>query len=106
MCIRDSTQTVKSRLSGATRDATFLHAEASLVDTYEMPAEYAKLVETLLHQFFSEVRLDAWYDAGTSANEWFDVPDEAVAEAIDLIGTGQLGNYRYDPSNHRLVIAE
>lgn len=101
-----TTQAVKNRLSGAANDATFLHAEASLVDTYEMPAEYAKLVETLLHQFFSEVRLDAWYDAGTSANEWFDVPDEAVAEAIDLIGTGQLGNYRYDPSNHRLVIAE
>ena len=99
-----TTQAVAARLSGAANDATFLHAEASLVDTYEMPAEYAKLVETLLHQFFSGVRLDVWYDAGSSANEWFDVPPSAIAEAIELIQTGQLANYRYLPTSQTFEI--
>ncbi len=96
---------VAARLSGAENDPTFLNAAADLVDSYEMPAEYAKLTETLLHQFFSEVRLDVWFDAGPSANEWFDAPADAVAEAIDLIQSGQLGNYRYDPEIGSVVLA-
>ena len=34
------------------------------------PIEYAKLIETTLHQFFSEVRLDAWFDGGAEPPEW------------------------------------
>lgn len=100
-----TTQAVAARLAGAENDPTFLHAPVDLVDSYEMPAEYAKLVETLLHQFFSEVRIDAWFDAGPAANEWFDVPADAVGEAIDLIQSGQLGNYRYDPSSSKIALA-
>ena len=100
-----TTNSVASRISGAENDPTFLHAPADLVDSYEMPAEYAKLIETLLHQFFSDVRLDVWFDAGPSANEWFDAPADAVAEAIDLIQSGQLGNYRYDPEASKISLA-
>lgn len=100
-----TTQPAASRISGAENDPTFLHAAADLVDSYEMPAEYAKLMETILHQFFSEVRLDAWFDAGPSATEWFDVPADAVAEAIDLIQSGQLSSYRYHPPAAKVVLA-
>lgn len=99
-----TTQPVVDRISGAENDPTFLHAAADLVDSYEMPAEYAKLMETLLHQFFSDVRLDVWFDAGPSANEWFDAPADAVSEAVDLIQSGQLGNYRYDPEAGKIVL--
>lgn len=100
-----TTQPVESRLSGAANDPTFLHAKASLVTSYEMAADYAKLIETLLHQFFSEVRLDVWNDLGESATEWFDAPFEMIDEAIDLIQTGQLANYRYNPTTHQIELA-
>jgi hypothetical protein len=40
----------------------------------------------------------------TPATEWFDVPSQAIAEAIDLIQASQLSNYRYDPSTKKIVI--
>lgn len=98
-------QPVAKRLAGAASDPTFLHAEASLVDTYEMPDAYAKVVENLLHQFFSDVRIDVWFDGGPGANEWFDVPAEAIAQAIELIGSDQLAAYRFSRQDDRLVLA-
>ncbi len=100
-----TTNEPEGRVAAAANDATFLNALASLVDSYEMPAEYAKKVETLLHAFFSEVRLDVWYENGPSAREWFDVPRDAIAEAIELIGTEQLNNYRYNPLTERIDLS-
>lgn len=103
-----TTQSVEARLSGAASDPTFLMAPATPVASYEMPADYAKLVETLLHQFFSEVRLEVWYEVHektVDATEWFSVPAEAIDEAIDLIQSSQLGNYRYVPATHTIELA-
>ena len=100
-----TTNDPESRLAGAENDATFLNAPAALRATFEMPAEYAKLMETVLHQFFSAVRLDAWFDDGPSAREWFDVPLPAIEEAIDLVQTGQLANFEYDPSKGTIELA-
>jgi len=100
-----TTNAIETRLSGAANDPAFLLAKASLVATYEMLAEYAKFSETLLHQFFSEVRPDVWYDAGNSATEWFDVPASAVEQAIDLIQTNQVAHYRYDQSTRSVVLS-
>jgi len=100
-----TTQAVEDRIASAAKDPTFLNAPASLAATFQMPAEYAKLIETLLHQLFSEVRLDVWFDGGPSAREWFDTPLTAIEQAIDLIQTGQLANFRYDQSSQSLVLA-
>lgn len=97
-------QSVEQRLSGAEADPTFLNAKASPVKSYEMPAKYAKVVETLLHQFFSAVRLDVTNEYGESANEWFDVPIEAIDEAIDLVETNRIAFYRYDPAQQAVVL--
>ena len=95
----------EQRVAGAENDPTFLNEPAALVATFEMPAEYAKLMENVLHQFFSEVRLDVWFDDSTSPREWFDVPMTAIEEAIELVQTGQLGNYRYNPVNLAIELA-
>ena len=95
---------VESRIAGAENEPTFLHAPASLSLTFEMPAEYAKFVETAMHQFFSEVRLDAWFEEGPAPREWFNVPLRAIEEAVDLIQSGQLANYRYEPSTQTITL--
>ncbi len=99
-----TTDAVEGRIAGAANEPTFLHAPASLVVTFEMPAEYAKLTETLLHQFFSEVRLDVWFDDGPSPREWFDAPLASIEEAIELIQSGQLAHYRYNPSEQAIEL--
>lgn len=99
-----TSQPVGKRIAGAANDPTFLHAKASLVTTYEMPAEYAQFIETALHQFFSEVRIDVQNDFGQSAIEWFDVPPEAIDQAINLIQSGQLANYHYDAATQAISL--
>ena len=99
-----TSQTVKERMSTAEHQATFLHSKATAVDSYEMPATYAKFMETVLHQFFSAVRIDMWDDDGTSPNEWFDVPAEAVAEAIELIQNEQIAHYRYNADDQKIEL--
>lgn len=96
---------VESRIAGAENEATFLHAPASLTLTFEMPAEYAKFIETAMHQFFSEVRLDAWFEEGPAPREWFNVPLSAIEEAVDLIQSGQLANYCYNPATRAVELA-
>lgn len=89
----------KDRVANAANEPTFLHAPASLALELDMPAEYAKFMETALHQFFSEVRLDLWFEDGTEPREWFNAPVDAIEQAVDLIQSGQLANYRYNPTS-------
>ena len=88
----------KDRVANAENEPTFLHAPASLALALDMPAEYAKFIETALHQFFSETRLDLWFEGGAEPREWFNVPVDVIEQAVELIQSGQLANYRYNPS--------
>ncbi len=100
-----TTNNAEDRVASVETDPTFLSAPASLAATFKMPAEYAKHMETVLHQFFSAVRLDVWFDGGPTAREWFDVPLTAIEEAVDLIQTSQLHNYHYDPTTRTIKLA-
>ena len=86
----------KDRVANAVNEPTFLHQPASLALALDMPAEYAKFIETALHQFFSAVRLDLWFEDGAEPREWFNVPVDAIEQAVELIQSGQLANYRYN----------
>ena len=64
-------------------------------------------LEHLLHRIFSAVRLDAAIvdEVGgqVNANEWFLVPLPVINEAIELIMSGEIVDYSYDPSSQALV---
>jgi len=94
-----TTQTIDERLAGAEGDATFLGAPVERVAVYKLPAVAAQQVEFLLHTFFASARLDIWFEREgkvvAEANEWFDVPREAINEAIDLISAETIGLYEY-----------
>ena len=94
----------KKRISVAATDPTFLNAPASLVMHFELPIDYAKLAETVLHHFFSEVRLDLQYDDGTSPREWVNAPLDAIEKAVDLFQTGQIANYEYAPLSGSITL--
>ncbi|GAB3074290.1 GIY-YIG nuclease family protein [Corynebacterium aquatimens] len=66
-------------------------------------------LEHLLHRLFAAVRLDASIvdEAGGSvaANEWFLVPLDVINRAIELIMSGEIVDYSYDPASQQLVKA-
>ena len=56
--------------------------------------------EDLLHRFLGQcqVSIDVFDNNGTrhTPREWFQVPLEVIEQAIKLIVTGEVVNYRYD----------
>jgi hypothetical protein len=91
---------VEKRTSSARRSATFLGADVSIAATYEMPRSMAKKTEKLLHRFFADARLDAWFERDgvevTDVREWFSVPLPVINEAIDLIEAETIVDFKYD----------
>lgn len=98
--IGSTKQRVEDRVSGAAHDPTFLKAPVEIVAVHEVPEGTESRFETLLHSFFAESRLDAWFEregiAIESAEEWFTVPLPAIDETIRLIEAGTITNYEWD----------
>jgi T5orf172 domain len=108
--IGSTSQSVEARTSGAAKDATFLGAPVKVADVYEIPKGSEKDLEKLLHHFFASARLDIWFEnqdgkAVAEANEWFSVPLDQIAEAIELISAGTIGQFKYDRELQRIVLA-
>lgn len=87
--IGSTRQEVESRISGASKEATFLGAPVEIVATYKVPEGTEASFEQLLHKVFADSRLDIWFEKdgrlGDAATEWFDVPLEAIDDAITMI---------------------
>jgi hypothetical protein len=78
-----------------------------VVATYRTYNLKTSALENLLHRVFAEVRLDVsqvdrWgrdYDA----SEWFVVPRDVIDRAIELIISGDIVRYAYDPTTQQLI---
>ena len=94
---------VKERLKNAAKEATYLMAEVHLVSTIQCYNINPQKFEQLLHRFFGAVCLNAdIHDTKgrrLTPREWFVVPLPIINEAIDLILSGDIVNYRYDSEN-------
>ena len=107
--IGSTSQSVEARTSGAAKDATFLGAPVKVADVYEIPKGSEKDLEKLLHHFFASARLDIWFEdqdgkSVAEANEWFSAPLDQIAEAIELISAGTIGQFEYDREIQRIVL--
>lgn len=102
-----TTTSVDQRIRGAEKSPTYLMAPVEKVASYRMYNLRPSALEHLLHRIFSAVRLDAAIvdEVGgqVSANEWFLVPLDVINKAIDLIESGEIVHYAYDPSQQKLV---
>jgi hypothetical protein len=98
---------VEMRIKNAVTSPTYLMAAVEVVATYRVYNVRASAVENLLHRIFAEVRLDLTqvdkkgrdYDP----SEWFVVPRSVIDQAIEMIISGEIVHYRYDPAARRLV---
>lgn len=97
---------VEKRIASAAKQPTYLMAPVEVVADYRAYNLKTSALENLLHRVFADVRLDITqidrkgrdYDP----SEWFDVPLPVVDQAIELIISGGITDYVYDPEARSL----
>lgn len=101
-----ASSSVDDRIKNAKNEATYLFAEVQKVATYACYNRNADKLENLLHRFFGETCLDIDLnlDNGLRLNprEWFVVPFEVIEEAIELIISEKIIDYKYDMINQMI----
>ena len=101
---------VKKRISNAKKDPTFLLADVEAVGTYKLANLNPNKLERILHQFFSSARLDLnlkdRFGNGVEPREWFLVPLPQIQEAIELLTSGNIEQFRYDPEIAKIVTSK
>jgi hypothetical protein len=97
---------VEKRIKNAEKSPTYLMAPVEVVASYRAYNLRASALENLLHRVFAEVQLDLTqidrkgrdYDP----SEWFVVPRSVIDQAVELIISGGIIDYVYDPSSRSL----
>ena len=101
-----STTAVETRIKNAKQDPTYLMADVQTISVYEVYNVNPHKLEQLIHQFFDNSCLDIEVFDGEGKmhrpREWFIAPISVIEEAIELIVSGKIIDYRYD--EHKEVI--
>jgi len=99
---------VKDRVKNAEKDPTYLMAPVKIIQTYKCYNMNPQKLELILHKFFNEacLKLDIYDEKRNrhSPREWFSIPINVIEEAINLIITEKIVNYKYDSGNQKLVL--
>lgn len=92
--------TVAERIKNATCEPTYLMAPVKVVAEFKTYNMNTQKFEDLLHRFLGQcqISIDVFDNNGSrhTPREWFQVPYEVVEQAVKLIVTGEVINYRYD----------
>ena len=102
-----STSPVKDRIKNAINEPTYLMAPVEVISIYECYNMNPQKFEQLLHSFFGKVclNIDVFDKNGNrcTPREWFSVPIPVIERAIELLITGDIINYKYDPDNELIL---
>ena len=98
---------VEKRIANAKVDPTFLMAEVDVVATYELYNINRSKLESLIHRFFENAKLDIEipdrFGKPVAPKEWFLVPLFVIDEVVERIKDGTIGSYTYDFHTASLV---
>jgi hypothetical protein len=98
---------VKTRISNAQHEATYLLADVEIVATYQLANINRIKLENLIHRFFESARLEIEikdrFGKPVKVREWFLVPLQAIDEMVERVMDGSIEAYAYDKSNARLA---
>lgn len=102
-----SSTPVEERIKNANNEATYLYADVAIVGTYQIYNLNAKKFEQLIHRVFASACLDIEFDTKDNLRinprEWFVVPKKVIEEAIQLIVSGEIINYKFNNELQLLV---
>ncbi|NOH69613.1 GIY-YIG nuclease family protein [Vibrio rotiferianus] len=98
---------VSARFKEAAKDPAFLMYSAEQVKVIPLKGLNLNSVESALHALFGRVRLDIDVVGSDGkvykAKEWFNVPIQAIDDAVTLIQDLTIHLYRYDRDSQKLV---
>lgn len=102
-----STTPVEKRIANAVNEPTYLMAPVEIVEAYRTYNLKTSVLEHLLHRVFADARLKINQTGSDGrrydVTEWFEVPLPAIRQAADLIVSGDIVDYIYEPSQRRLI---
>lgn len=95
-----STIPIEERVKNAVQEPAYLMAPVKVLATFRCYNLNPQKFEQLIHNFFGKVCLDIdIFDTSGKRHmprEWFIVPIEVIEQAIELIISGEIIDYRYD----------
>lgn len=98
---------VEKRIARAEYEPTYLMAPVEVIASYRTYNLKTSSLEHLLHRLFAAARLrvsQVGKDGRTyEPSEWFRVPLPVINQAIDLITSGEIVDYVYEPALQRLI---
>lgn len=98
---------IESRISQASREATYLFADVEIVATYKLAAVNRQKLEALFHRVFAPAQLKVTihneYGSPVQPQEWFLVPLQVIDEAVQRITDGSITRVIYDPAKASLI---
>jgi hypothetical protein len=98
---------IETRISQASKDATYLLADVEVVATYKLASVNRTKLEALLHRIFAPAQLDLTihdrFGNPVQPREWFLVPLHVIDDVVQRILDGTVTNVTYDPVSARLV---
>ena len=102
-----STILVEERIKNAVNEPTYLMSEVAIIKVYQCYNINPQKFEQLLHNFFGRscLNVDVFDNIGQRymPREWFIVPLDVIDQAIELIISGNIVNYKYDNLIQRLI---
>ena len=102
-----SSTSVQERIKNAENEPTYLMAPVKIESSWMCYNMNAKKFESLIHRFFGHtcLEVDVFDNNGIrhTPREWFVVPLNAIEQAITLLISGDIVNYRYDEENEVIV---
>jgi hypothetical protein len=103
-----SADAVEYRIKNAENDPTYLMAAVTIVTAWKCYNMNPQKLEQLLHKFFGRacLNIDIFDEKKRrhSPREWFVAPFGIIEQAIELVISGEVVNYKYD--DHQKVIVE
>ena len=100
-------ESVDSRIANAKNEPTYLMADVEVVNTYRVEGFDTQKLEDMIHKFFGDMQLEIEIignDGRTyRPREWYCVPYNVIDQAIQMISTGEIVNYKFDKDKMSLV---
>jgi hypothetical protein len=102
-----SSTKVEDRIKNAENEPTYLMASVEIESSWQCYNMNPQKFEKLIHQFFGSscLAVDVFDTKGIrhSPREWFIVPLQRIEEAIMMIISERIINYRYDRENETII---
>ena len=96
----------QERVKNAQQDPTFLMASVHLVTYFKCFNISSQKLEQLLHKFFGSacLKIDVYdnYSKRFEPREWFIAPLDVIEQAVNLIITGEIIDYKYNFSTEKI----